>query len=325
MQCSNQQKQYSLALHNYHDVNGKLPAPGTKVCSKKPDGTQLAGTTSWAVTLPLLPYIEQQARYDSVMTHQYNGSQTDWNGWDDQPPMKGAISAILCPSDSRSEADSSQTARTNIVVSYADFINGNMDGSGAGNGRSLFVAVKWKSFAACTDGTSNTIAISETCASNDSGSKIAKLSTANGITNVDTDPIGLCLNAVLDTNDRKILVNSWTGGTNSGAAGTYDGQRGATAWWFSPARTAFNTVLPPNSPNCNSYSRDSWGCYSATSNHSGGVNCGLLDGSVRFVSDTVNSTTSGLLAAPKEVTSGKSQFGVWGAMGSADGGESVAL
>ncbi|MCL2745310.1 MAG: DUF1559 domain-containing protein, partial [Planctomycetaceae bacterium] len=60
---------------------------------------------------------------------------------------------------------------------------------------------------------------------------------------------------------------------------------------------------------------------------SGGVNVGLGDGSVRFISDTINNITSGLTAAPviKKAGAGPSEFGVWGALGSISGGESNAL
>jgi hypothetical protein len=49
----------------------------------------------------------------------------------------------------------------------------------------------------------------------------------------------------------------------------------------------------------------------------------LFDGSVRFISDTINCVTSGI-TTPKQVTSGPSEFGVWGALGSISGGESAA-
>ena len=88
--------------------------------------------------------------------------------------------------------------------------------------------------------------------------------------------------------------------------------------------TSVSTVLPPNSPSClYPYPCDgmAWGFFSAQSNHSGGVNVGLADGSVRFVSDTVD---CGNLNA-RCVRSGKSPYGVWGAMGSPQGGETVSL
>ncbi|MDR2757260.1 MAG: DUF1559 domain-containing protein, partial [Planctomycetaceae bacterium] len=63
-----------------------------------------------------------------------------------------------------------------------------------------------------------------------------------------------------------------------------------------------------------------WGVFPPVSNHSGGVTVGLLDGSVRFITDTIN--CGDLNAAA--VKTGSSPFGVWGALGSPSGGESVS-
>ena len=54
---------------------------------------------------------------------------------------------------------------------------------------------------------------------------------------------------------------------------------------------------------CDYYAGSDWGtgCYGASSYHPGGVNAGLVDGSVRFVSETINNA-------------------VWQAAGSIDGG-----
>jgi hypothetical protein len=94
--------------------------------------------------------------------------------------------------------------------------------------------------------------------------------------------------------------------------------------WFDgfPAFTGFNTVLPPNSPSCAADNwGDTWGVFSASSYHPGGVNVMMGDASIRFISETINSGT--LTSA--EVTTGQSPYGVWGALGSKGGGETVAV
>ncbi|MBR4834368.1 MAG: DUF1559 domain-containing protein, partial [Thermoguttaceae bacterium] len=104
--------------------------------------------------------------------------------------------------------------------------------------------------------------------------------------------------------------------SQDGTASQWRGQRWADGQVMI---SGFNTVLAPNSPVCSYGSDSAWGSATAQSNHSGGVNAAMLDGSVRFVSETIDCGDSYANA----VTSGKSPYGVWGAMGSASGGETV--
>ena len=59
---------------------------------------------------------------------------------------------------------------------------------------------------------------------------------------------------------------------------------------------------------------------SANSYHPGGVNVLRADGSVSFISETID--TGNLAAA--SVTNGASPYGLWGALGSKNGGEVVS-
>lgn len=89
-----------------------------------------------------------------------------------------------------------------------------------------------------------------------------------------------------------------------------------------PMVQGFNTVLPPNAPRCAVDRGEwSWGVFPPTSFHPGGVNLCLADGSVTFVSETID--TGNLAAA--DVTAGRSPYGVWGAIGSRDGGEAASV
>ena len=79
--------------------------------------------------------------------------------------------------------------------------------------------------------------------------------------------------------------------------------------------------MPPNGPACVAGTNDNRyrGLFPPTSYHPGGVNAAMTDASVRFISETID--TGNLTLSP--VTSGSSRYGVWGALGTKDGGETI--
>jgi prepilin-type processing-associated H-X9-DG protein len=173
---------------------------------------------------------------------------------------------------------------------------------------------------AITDGTSNTIACSETKVTDGGDIREAGAASMNGISGLDTNP-RKCLDHI-DPNDRTLFKASYTSAWNSIVATTYAGARGVWVYRAYPDIVAFCTVLPPNTANCSNGNYVTWGVYSASSYHPGGVNVGLFDGSARFMNDTINCISTGI-TTPQQTTTGTSQFGTWGALGTINCEEAV--
>jgi hypothetical protein len=163
-----------------------------------------------------------------------------------------------------------------------------------------------KGFRDIVDGSSNTIAVSEKglgAARNSSrtilGQSIFSYTTASLLANPAT---------CLATAQNRLYLPGRTISTFTTG----------NLWAFGhPHWGGFTTVLPPNSPSCyegadNPSNRS--GIYSVSSFHPGGVLGCMADGSVRFISDTINCGNFGTGTTPS--------YGVWGAIGTANGGES---
>jgi prepilin-type processing-associated H-X9-DG protein len=67
-----------------------------------------------------------------------------------------------------------------------------------------------------------------------------------------------------------------------------------------------------------------WGITTASSYHSGGANAATLDGSISFISETIDTGNLGHACGQEEIRDAgiPSPFGIWGALGSKNGGES---
>lgn len=59
-----------------------------------------------------------------------------------------------------------------------------------------------------------------------------------------------------------------------------------------PCNNLYNHVMPPNTWSCATANTwNDWSASTASSRHSGGVNCAMMDGSVRFIKSTISPST----------------------------------
>ncbi len=326
-QCSNNLKQFGLAVHNYVDTYGVFP--------NKKQGTQQGGCDNMngqygSVWMRLLPYYEQQALYDQWSSaNTFNGTSfaafgpCPWGTHDDNyTPYYQQVSTLLCPSDGNAaNKNPGDYGRNNYVVSVGDSIHSNNStapytrygNNDSTESRGVFGNLGGKiTFALITDGTSNTVMLSEHLVSTGDGSVTRDVKYS--VTGVLTNP-ALCLAQLDPTDSRRFTTGNIT---------TWRGRywnHGATS------HVGFNTVLPPNGPSCSEVGNGTstndngdHGVFPPSSNHPGGVNVAMADASVRFISETINSGNTA--AAP--TISGASRYGVWGALGTRDGGEPVS-
>ncbi len=340
MSCTNNLKQIGIGLHNYHDTNGVFPPARAGVGSWSQG---IGYATSFHILM--LSFCEQQPLYDQIMAFppQHSGLWPAYNESNFEP-WKAKIPYLQCPSDSSSGDPSLATSftRHSYPGSLGDAImnlsqtsvnsRGFFQGGYGVNGNTSTSAcrIMCRSFADITDGTSNTIAVSEHMTARANyplGIKeqvTGSLTAAGSAGGTPRD----CM-ALRSTTDSQFL-NAVQDDITSGGRGGYGMMLGYMGNMY------FTTVLPPNAPSCASNKwLDAPGYYSAGSNHSGGVNTLRADGSVAFVSETINCgdmdykvAAGGTANYPsneaKQEPFGCSPFGVWGALGTANGGESVA-
>jgi prepilin-type N-terminal cleavage/methylation domain-containing protein/prepilin-type processing-associated H-X9-DG protein len=344
--CTNNLKQYGLALHNYHDKHQVFPAgmggtTGTNTFAFDPylaDRYLYNNGGDLSANVPLLPYLEQKPLYDKITSPSrernsnyifppYGGDP----GWPTYVPWDVQVPMFLCPSDGAGEKrlyGSLTIARTNYMFSFGDeiadtrFFGGyatdRTQALGRRQGRGMFMNFGRFGFRDVGDGTSNTIAMSE-------ATLFSQRQTIHGDYAIET--------ANMSVDPTICLAHRGDGNTINTVR--VDGYYMRGLWWGHGALlvTGFNTVLPPNTIVCtNSYPYGDENGHIVIappdSYHPDGVNALLCDGSVRFISDSID---TGNLAAYAHWTDGarptrlrtESPYGVWGSLGSRSGGEAA--
>ena len=265
--------------------------------------------TGWSAHALLLPYIEQSALYNAA-----NFNWTPDGGYPNPTALSAEInqtvtntvlSTYLCPSDGNAGASNSRI--NNYYASMGPDIRDNPTSPSGLFGRD----VPWGE-RDCRDGTSNTVAFSESLVGLlDAGNKYkANFTLGAANTNPDHNSIS---NVAVGSTALPALFESCMQSFNSNSNIRDD--KGAR--WASGrvGFTLFNTVAVPNDARLSggvSCRIGCSGCYSdtsavvpASSNHAGGVNVLCADGSTKFIKDTVNPS-------------------VWWALGSKNSGEVVS-
>src|SRR5262245_19514377 len=286
LKCQNNLKQWGLALHNHESNLGYFPPfaeyPGT----------------NWSMVARLLPYVEQEnlqrlARLDLPYSDPANASVTRFK-----------VPILSCPSEvnARERPPSSPTGNTHFPISYGANLGtwlvfdpaSRMPGDGAFGGNLP------TRFADYTDGTSNTVGMAEVKA----------------------------YQAFLRGTGNPSVVPTPAPNTPTDVV-AYGGtlrETGHTEWVDAKVHeTGFTTTFPPNTQFAylsggKTYDVDfisstesatagappTYAAVTARSYHAIGVNVLLMDGSVRFVRNSISQAT-------------------WRALGTRAGGEVVSI
>ncbi|HZW35018.1 MAG TPA: DUF1559 domain-containing protein [Isosphaeraceae bacterium] len=286
-QCVNNLKQLGLALQNYHDVNGTFPVDRF---NGPVFGSYTYGLDCYSAMVRLLPFMEQNSAYGTFNFNVTNHDPSNTTG------IGVYVASFLCPTDTTDRVPAGW-GPTNYAVSegtYFPWLWGPSDVPGANTSfpapNGVFFVDMAFTIASVTDGTSNTAAFSERVIG-DFSSAISTPKTDNY--SPGTAPAG-DLDATVGCLALDVTNLSYQGLSVDGAP-----------WAFaSNCETIYKHDTRPNTRSC-MYPANWRILLSANSNHPGGVNVTLTDGSVRFVKDTLNLAT-------------------WQALGTRNGGEVIS-
>ena len=291
IQCRNNLKQIALAIHNYADVYRYLP-PSACI---NPTITVTGNNGSWGIHGRILPYLEQSNVYSRIDLS---------TAWDFQQSFSGLkIPTYACPSDPKS--DRSRDAGGGRAILYPTTYGFSFGTwfvwnpvTGAGGDGSTYPNSRL-SFAAFSDGTSNTLLVGEVKAWTPYRRNGGPPTTAIPTTAAEAETIV--------------------------ASGVEFKDTGHTEWPDGRVHhEGFTTTLPPNSKvpcvnagvtyDCdyNSWQEGkngingppSYAIITARSYHTGIVQVALVDGSARTISSNID-------------------HGVWRALGTRDNGEVI--
>ncbi len=313
-QCTNNLKQYGLAIHNYEQTIGCLPfGKGGDYMSVLPAAPVYA---RWSTHSQLLGFLEQMPLYNAInlnlppetpdtggmgMGMGMMSAYQDPNR-ENSTVCRIAISAFLCPSDAAGSTSNNWPGGNNYVGNEGNWLCDACEQyppmiGFIGLPRGPFYNRSCIRLASLTDGLSNTAFVSE---------------KSRGMGTYDAARDMFMIGSTMSIDDTFQQCSSLN--PSNGMASVIDSWMGA-AWCVGDMScTTYNHVGGPNSTTCASMGGMMMGGPTAmvnmsvqippSSQHPGGVNLLLGDGSVRFIKSTI-------------------ALSVWRALGTRNGGEII--
>ena len=281
IQCANNLKQIGLAMHSHMDAFNGLPANGNYLFN----GSTITTTNAWSGLARILPQIEQENLFRGI------DFATSYNL---QPAISSKrVGTFMCPVEINDRGFGTDPTYGNKhwPINYAlnegswgvltSKANGMRTGDGAFGPNRGFRSGDF------TDGMSNTLAAAEVKAFTN------RIAGASNATTFATPP----------------LPPTTPAGLSAFSLGTFNPTSFTHVEWVDGKvhETGFTTVFTPNTnvtftTGGNTYDvdmvlatesslGDTFAAVTSRSYHSGGVNALLMDGSVRFVNNSISQTT----------------------------------
>lgn len=305
-QCRNNLKQIGLAFHNYIETHGTTPIHQHRIAGDYTGGYGSAGGKSWYCAI--LPFIDQSAAYNQLNFSSGGGWSEFAAGTTSQMRVSRIqMPAFKCPSESMiNTADGIGAANFNYVANAGRPRNllmpGKLSTGGAAPPASKGIVTMSRMNPGCgfssnwsqttnnvvrirdiTDGTSNTAMLSESM-------------VAGSATNTDTRRnLSYTSSQAIEQYDAyvdNVVRDGLAGATNYASWTIYKGH----SWMYSDSwqKHVYAHLFPPNTVNIAAYSTETFRCHegdggiAATSEHTGGVHLAMMDGSVRFISNSID-------------------------------------
>jgi prepilin-type N-terminal cleavage/methylation domain-containing protein/prepilin-type processing-associated H-X9-DG protein len=272
-QCVNNLKQLGLAVMNYESANGSLPPTSNN--TTVPVG--VGATNDFSFKVRLLPFVELQSMYNALnqsYTAQHATNTTIHNS---------QVKTFTCPSDGNDPGTPTGDTNypNNIGLTRAvagSSTTGPLDGPAYKMGQApenVTVTI-----ASCSDGTSNTVIFSEWVKGKNSGT------ARGGLDQVYNVGIPEVPGQTVQTYQQKCNASTQIAYAQKGIDWLLDtcGKGGG-----------YSHIMTPNKKACWYGAGDNGNTdttvIGASSYHSGGVNCGFLDGSIKFIKESINNQT----------------------------------
>jgi prepilin-type processing-associated H-X9-DG protein len=302
-QCRNNLKQIGLALQNYHSTYNVFPPDGALWATQNGESWTWQGEPNWSSKVHLLPYMEYPQLYNSINFDFGSFDVNSWS-WDQGEAIPNVtlfsqrLAAYICPSDPAPQhpnlltpasnyaqnggTDAWFTLGTNFQWKVNGFlwVMGNQGSSVSGS--TLMAPIN---ITKLSDGTSNTIAFGEWVRGN------ATLDPTEGVKR----PKGA--NWTVGGPNAFATEDEWRTACENVpytvATWVWD-ERGSPWFYFtqggSGRGSGLGVTMRPNQPSCEAnWFIDKF--ETASSMHPGGVNFLFADGSVRFISDSIDYAT----------------------------------